>query len=102
MFFKAKFSIPIEENVIDNFNIDFNSLTGRETIYYKNHEFEIERTNSGLVNELIYCNQCVLTYDIEEVFIEFISKILLEDHEVTLFDSRGFQEVLTREELPTD
>ena len=101
MYFKAKFNVPIDESLVDNFAIDmdYDSLNGKEIIHYKNHEFEIERDDAGLICELTFCNQCVQTFDIEEIFIELVVKLLQEDEALTLLDSDGLEEELSKDEL---
>ena len=101
MFYKAKFNTPIDETILEDFNIDldYNSVIDKEIVLFKNHEFEIERNSIGLISEITYCNQCVLTYNIEEIFIELLQNIISEDDIILLFDSDGLEEELTKEDL---
>jgi len=101
MFYKAKFNTPIDETILEDFNIDldYNSVIGKEIVLFKNHEFEIERNDLGLISEIAYCNQCVLTYNIEEIFIELLQNMIREDDMILLFDSDGLEEELTKEDL---
>ncbi len=99
MLFKAKFDKPVNESILDNFHIDFSTFTGKEILYFKNHEFELERDYSGMIKELTYCNQCVQTYDIENIFIELIFNLINKNENVILSDSDGFTEELTKNDL---
>ncbi len=101
MFFKAKFNNVVDESLFDNNEIeqDYDSVLGKEIIRFKNHEFEVERNGEGFITEITYCNQCVLTYNIEEIFIELIANLLNEDERVTLVDSEGLEEDLTKNDL---
>ncbi len=85
MFYKAKFNTLIDETILEDFNIDldYNSVIDKEIVLFKNHEFEIERNSIGLISEITYCNQCVLTYNIEEIFIELLQNIISEDDIIT-------------------
>jgi len=101
MLFKAKFSNSIDEFKLDEngMSVDFDSVVNKEVIKFNNHQFEVERNDDALISELTYCNQCVNTFDIEEVFIELISLLLSEDKTVTLIDSSGSEENLTKDDL---
>ncbi|MCP5061376.1 MAG: hypothetical protein GY936_02810, partial [Ignavibacteriae bacterium] len=94
MLFNAKFNNPINEtdrNYTD-IEVEYNSIVGKDIIYFKNHEFEIERDENSLISEITFCNQCVQTFDIEEVFIDLIGYLLKNDETVILIDSNGSEE----------
>ena len=99
MYFKATFLNPIneEEAILDS--IDYNFQTGKEIVKFMSHEFEIVRDGQSLISELTFCNQCVNTYDIENAFITLLIKLSDDEQQVTLFDSDGSNDVLTRAEL---
>ncbi len=101
MIFKAKFENPLDESEIDSFNLDigFDSAIGREVIYFKNHEFEVQRNDDGFVSVITFCNQCVETFDIEEIFLDLIYQVLQMNEKVILFDPNGFEETRTKEDL---
>jgi hypothetical protein len=101
MLFKAKFNNSVSEEVVNSndLEVDYNSVVGKEIIYFKNHEFELDRDGEGFICEITFCNQCVQTFDIEEIFIDLISQILATDETVILFDSNGSEEILTKDEL---
>ncbi len=101
MFFKAKFRNSLEDYALEKNNlvVDFDTILNKEVIYFKNHEFEIERTGEGFIKEINFCNQCVLTYNIEEIFIELIVNLLSDEEYVTLFDSDGLEEEMSKEDL---
>ncbi len=101
MIFKAKFENPFDECTIDSFALDigFDSTIGREIIYFKTHEFEVQRNDDGFVSVITFCNQCVETFDIEEVFLDLIYQVLQRNEKVILFDSNGFEETQTKDEL---
>ncbi|MCP5062060.1 MAG: hypothetical protein GY936_06310, partial [Ignavibacteriae bacterium] len=53
----------------------------------------------SLISEITFCNQCVQTFDIEEVFIDLIGYLLKNDETVILIDSNGSEEELSKDEL---
>ena len=101
MYFKANFNVPIDESLIDlsYFDFDYNSITGKEIIRYKNHEFELNRNKNGNITEISFINQCTLTYDIEETFIALLINLINEDQSISLHDSNGSKEIFSKEEL---
>jgi hypothetical protein len=101
MFFKARFNTPLDESILEDFDLDldYDSVIGKEIVLFKNHQFEIERDNLGFISEITYCNQCVQTYDIEEVFIELLQNLLSGDNTVALVDSEGLEDELTKDDL---
>jgi len=101
MLFKAIFNNPINE-INGNYNdleVEYNSMIGKEIIYFKNHEFEIERDENSFISGITFCNQCVKTFDIEEVFLDLIAYLLLSDDTLILIDSNGSEEEVTKDDI---
>jgi len=101
MYYKAVFEQPIEEQLIENINLEisFDEKVGNEIIYFKNHEFEFSRNESGMICEISYYNQCTLTHDIEITFISLLQNLLTDDNSLTLIDSNGTSEFISNDEI---
>lgn len=101
MLFRTKFIDPINETDgnYSDLVVEYNSIIEKEIIYFKNHEFEIERDENNFISKITFCNQCIQTFDIEEVFIDLIGYLLQNDDTVILIDSIGSEEEMTKDEI---
>ena len=101
LYYKAIFEQPIEQDLLENFDfeIGFDNKIGNEIIYFNNHEFEIRRNGSEKINEVTFYNQCTKTHDIENTFLNLLQMLLDNENSITLFESNGSSEILTKEEL---
>ncbi len=101
LYYKAVFDQPIEEDFLEEFDfeIGFDNKVGNEIIYFNNHEFEIRKDGSERINEIFFYNQCTKTHDIENSFLYLLQLLLNDENSITLFDSNGATEILSKEEL---
>lgn len=101
MYYKAIFDPYVDEDLIEitNLEIGFDDIIGNEIIYFGSHEFEIRRDDSERIIEISYFNQCIKTYDIEKVFLALLHNLISDENTVTLYDSDGSSEMLTKQEL---
>lgn len=99
MYFKAKIVDAIVEDESSIIHQLFYNYSDKEIILFENHEFEVERSAEGMIDEITYCNQCVNTFDIEEVFLKLLAHLLQKEQKIILIDSEGFEEEMVKEDL---
>ena len=99
MYFKAKIIDGLDEYELPPIQIEFDQINAKEIILFDGHDFEIERNADGRIVDLTFCNQCIDTYNIEEVFIKLLIYLLRDEQNLTLIDSNGTEEEMTREDL---
>lgn len=102
MYFHAEFSEPITEIIYSNYDIVSNGITNNKIIVYSGFEFELIMNYAEDIIGLTYNNQCTRTHNIEEAFLRLISQIIPENYFVKLFDSSGYVDTCSKDDIPLE